>query len=339
MSPARFPRDDLGAQRLLVVDAHAGSFLDTTIAGLPSRLRAGDLLVLNDAATLPASLRGTSRGAPIEARLLEACADGSFRALLFGAGSWRDRTEDRALPPILVEGDVLDFDGLTARVVRVLPDSPRLCDLRFDARGAALWAALYRAGRPIQYAYLNRPLELWDVQTSYASRPWCAEMASAGRPLSWGLLLEARRRGVGIASLTHAAGISSTGDAALDALLPMAERYEIPEATVAAIRRVHQEGGRVVAVGTTVARALEGCAASHDGELVAGRGTTDLVLGPDVRPRIVDALLTGMHEPSESHYRLLHAFAPRALIAAAHAHAETEGYLTHEFGDSSLWFR
>jgi S-adenosylmethionine:tRNA ribosyltransferase-isomerase len=322
---------------MLVVDPSSGTFTDATIGALPSRLQAGDLLIVNDGATLPGSLSGTANGAFVEARILSVSDDERFTALLFGAGSWHDRTEDRALPLRLDEGAELHFEGVSARIVRVHPASPRLVDLRFDRKGAALWSALYRAGRPIQYSYLARPLELWDVQTPYASRPWCAEMPSAGRPLAIGILIEAKRRGVRIARLTHAAGISSTGDAELDALLPMAERYEIPEQTVRAIERARREGGRVIAVGTTVARALEGCAAAHDGELVAGPGTTDLVLGPEHRPRVVDALLTGMHEPTESHYRLLLAFAPRALVDSAHAHATRAGYLTHEFGDSTLW--
>jgi S-adenosylmethionine:tRNA ribosyltransferase-isomerase len=338
VSPATYPRDDVTSERLLVVDARSGSFSDATIGALPSRLRAGDLLVVNDGATLPGSLAGSVRGEPIEARIVEARDDGSFEVLLFGAGSWHNKTEDRPLPPRVSIDDAIRFEGLVAHVARVHPTSPRLVDLRFDVSGAELWSRLYRAGRPIQYSYLARPLELWDVQTPYASRPWCAEMPSAGRPLAWSLMLDARRRGVRIARLTHAAGISSTGDEALDRLLPMAERYEIPAETIEAIAQTRREGGRVIAIGTTVARALEGCAIAHDGELVAGRGTTDLILGPEHRPRIVDALLTGMHEPTESHYKLLLAFAPRALVEAAHAHATREGYLTHEFGDSSLWF-
>jgi S-adenosylmethionine:tRNA ribosyltransferase-isomerase len=141
---------------------------------------------------------------------------------------------------------------------------------------------------------------------------------------------------VRVASLTHAAGLSSTGDAALDARLPLPERFEIPAETVEAIRATKAEGGRVIAVGTTVVRALEGCAALHGGEVVAGTGTTDLVIGADFRPRVVDGLLTGMHDPEASHYRLLEAFAPLAVLDRAHAHAVELGYLAHEFGDSSL---
>jgi S-adenosylmethionine:tRNA ribosyltransferase-isomerase len=188
----------------------------------------------------------------------------------------------------------------------------------------------------VQYAYVEGPLELWHVQTRYASRPWCAELPSAGRPLAWSLLLALLRKGVALGSLTHAAGLSSTGDPALDALLPMPERFEIPEETAEAIRAAKSSGGRVVAVGTTVTRALEGSAAQHGGEVEPGAGVTDLVLRAGFRPRVVDGLLSGMHEPEASHYRLLEAFAPPEVLATAHAHAEASGYLAHEFGDSTL---
>jgi S-adenosylmethionine:tRNA ribosyltransferase-isomerase len=260
-----------------------------------------------------------------------------FTALLFGAGDHRTPTEERPPPPRLAAGAALDLGpDLEAVIERVWPASARLVDLRFRAGAARLWAALYRHGRPIQYAYVPDPLALWDTQTRYAARPVCAEMPSAGRPLTWEVLLELGRRGVGVAALTHAAGISSTGDAALDALLPLPERYEIPAETVRAVRAARQGGGRVIAVGTTAARALEGAAARGGGELAAGAGVTDLVIRRETQLRVVDGLLTGMHGPKESHYRILEALAPRDLLRRAHAHAEAEGYLAHEFGDATL---
>jgi S-adenosylmethionine:tRNA ribosyltransferase-isomerase len=206
----------------------------------------------------------------------------------------------------------------------------------FDAQGAALWSALYRAGRPVQYSYTAGPLALWHVQTVYGARPWAVEAPSAGLPLTWNLLLALRRRGVRLASLTHAAGLSSTGDAALDAALPRPERSDIPAATVEAVEATRAAGGRVVAVGTTVVRALEGRAVQHGGRLVPGEGTTDLLLGPGFVPRVVHGLLTGVHEPGSSHHALLQSFAPLPLLKEAAGHAEARGYLGHEFGDSCL---
>src|SRR5262249_56743905 len=118
--------------------------------------------------------------------------------------------------------------------------------LRLDRAGAALWAALYREGRPVQYSYLAHELPLWAVQNVYAGPPAAFEMPSAGRPLSWEILLGLRRRGVRWASLTHAAGLSSTGDPALDAALPLAEAFEIPAATARAIAETHGRKGRIV---------------------------------------------------------------------------------------------
>jgi S-adenosylmethionine:tRNA ribosyltransferase-isomerase len=161
-------------------------------------------------------------------------------------------------------------------------------------------------------------------------------MPSAGRPLAWSLLLGLRARGVGLARVTHAAGLSSTGDAALDASLPWPERFDVPEDTVDAVRATHRSGGRVIAVGTSVVRALEGDALLHGGELAAGEGTTNLVIGPGFVPRVVRGLFTGLHEATASHFALLQAFASKELLDRAYAHATTAGYEGHEFGDSCL---
>ncbi len=136
--------------------------------------------------------------------------------------------------------------------------------------------------------------------------------------------------------MTHEAGLSATGDAALDAALPFPERYEIPAPTALAIARTRDTGGRVVAAGTTVARALEGSASAHGGEVQAGRGLTDLRLSLGFERRVADGLLTGVHDPGTSHFELLGAFAPESLLRAAHRHAESRGYLGHEFGDACL---
>ena len=338
----RATRDDV---RLLVVDAGSapGRLDDRAVADLPDLLGAGDVLVLNDAATLPASLRGTGpSGAALELRLAgPPDPAGCWPAVLLGAGDWRTRTEDRPPPEPVLPGARIALGPaaqLTARVVSVSPLSPRLVDVRFDRDGAALLAALYRLGRPVQYAHQDAPLDLWSVQTTYAARPWAVEMPSAGRPLSWRVLAELRRRGVELRWLTHAAGLSATGDPALDAALPLPERYDIPAATATAVARARAEGRRIIAVGTTVVRALEGAArpASGRGQVVAGPGITDLVIGPSTRRRVVDGLISGIHAPGESHFRLLGAFAPAPLLGAAHHHARAAGYLPHELGDLCL---
>jgi S-adenosylmethionine:tRNA ribosyltransferase-isomerase len=341
---AAWPRDESETERLLVVDPAAESLADFAVRDLPALLRSGDLLVLNDAATLPASLTGEAAdGAPIEVRLLGPAEAGTWMAAAFGAGNWRWKTEDRPAPPPLPEGSTLTFGSrdeaapaLRATVVGVSDVSPRLVRLAFDRGGDALWSAVYRSGRPVQYSYVRAPLALWHVQTAYASRPWASELPSAGRPLTWRVLLEARRRGVELAAVTHAAGLSSTGEPALDAALPLPERFDIPAATVAAVARTRASGGRVVAVGTTVVRALEGAAEAGGGWLRPGEGRTALRVDGHFRRRVVDGVLTGIHQPGESHFDLLKAFAPEPLLRRAVAHAEREGYLAHEFGDSWL---
>jgi S-adenosylmethionine:tRNA ribosyltransferase-isomerase len=255
--------------------------------------------------------------------------------VLFGAGDWRIKTEHRPLPPPLPPGSRLRFGTeLAARVVR--QEGARLFTVSFDEVGDRFWNGLYRVGRPIQYAYVRAPFELFHVQTGYAGRPWSVEMPSAGRPLRWSVLLELRRRGVRLASVTHAAGLSSSGDAAFDGSLPRPERFFVPQSTVLAVNQTREAGGRVMAVGTSVVRALEGCALLHAGQLVAGEGTTNLVLGPGFVPTVVAGLFTGIHDPTASHFALLQAFVGRPLLERAYAHAEQAGYLGHELGDSCL---
>ncbi len=338
MNPARAPRAHHSATRLLHLAVQSGRIEHRSIADLPELLLPGDLLVVNDAATLPASLQGSMgpEDAPIELRLLALDVDGSWRAVLFGPGDWTTPTERRPPPAEVLIGAQLRLGELSARVEAVLPPSPRLLRVRFASEGAAFWSALYRSGRPVQYAYLARPLELWDVQTTYAARPWAVEAPSAGFPLSASLLGALRARGVAIASITHAAGLSASGDEALDVALPLEERFEVPERTVELAHAAQAAARRVVAVGTTVVRALEACALQANGALEAGAGTTTLKVGPGYRCRVVTGLLTGMHDPSASHYSLLAAFAPRPLLDLARAQAEAEGYLEHEFGDLCL---
>lgn len=350
MRPAHAPparRDDV---RMLVVDVTGSrgsrestasqdpELVDASFARIAEFLRPGDVLVVNDAATLPASLAGhTLSGAEVELRLIGPTDADTWRAVLFGQGDWHQRTEDRPPPPLLAPGEVVLLGGsLRAAVVSRSSLSPRLIEVSFDREGSDLWEALYAAGKPVQYSYLSDELALWSVQTVYGGRPWAAEMPSAGRPITWSLLLALRRRGVSVVSITHAAGLSATGDPAIDRALPLPERFDIPEATVRAIARARAAHGRVIAVGTTVVRALEGCAAQHGGELRPGTGTTDLVMNASFERCIVDGLLTGVHDPGESHFALLSAFADAETLARAWSHAMDLGYRSHEFGDTSL---
>src|SRR5262249_25210243 len=144
-----------------------------------------------------------------------------------------------------IVAEVVAVAGRRAELVaEVVAVAGRRVELVAKIDGDALWQAIYAAGRPVQYAHRPDLLPLWSVQTAYAARPWAAEMPSAGRPLTWELLLALRRAGIQIASLTHAAGLSSTGDDALDRALPWPERYQIPRRTSQAIGETRRHGGR-----------------------------------------------------------------------------------------------
>src|SRR5438067_4265318 len=252
MIAAREPVQRPGDARLLVIGA-ARAVTHAARAEWVDHLRPGDLVVANDAATLPASLHGThlASGVPIEVRLAGrsslAADDVSFSVVVFGTGDWRMRTEERPLPPALALGDRLALGPLTASVRSVLGHR-RLAVLRFEGDAATVWAGIARHGRPIQYAYMSKALALWDVWTSIAAQADAFEPPSAGFALDWATLGAMRRRGVGFATLTLAAGISSTGDPALDARLPLDEPYRVPAATAAAIGEAKARGGRVIAV-------------------------------------------------------------------------------------------
>lgn len=332
MKPATRPRRSDERERLLVIDPAEDRFEHYRIDALPRFFQPGDALVLNDAATLPASLRA---GPELELRLMSELEDGTWLALCLGRGDYRVPTEERGAPPPLSVGATLEFgNGLSARVRRVDPSASRLVCIEFVQRGGALWQALYRAAVPIQYAYVPAPLALWDVQNAYAARPWAFELPSAGKPLRFETLFGIAARGVTLASVTHAAGLSSTGEPALDARLPVAERYELSQENAARLRAALASGGRIIAVGTSVTRALE--AASMSGTLREGSRRTELLLGARSILRTCSGLLTGLHEPGTSHFALLEAYAPRSLLERAFRHAEQEGYVQHEFGDSCL---
>jgi S-adenosylmethionine:tRNA ribosyltransferase-isomerase len=332
MIPARATRPRT-ARRLLTLARHDGTVGHARLADLPRLLACGDLIVVNDAATLPASLPLVlPSGATGELRLVRTHDAGRcWQAVLMGAGDFRTPTEKRPLPELLTAPSELLVAGLPALVMSVSPQHPRLVEVEILADVDIIWAAIYRHGRPIQYAHVPEPLALWSVQTPFAARPWAVEAPSAGLPLDWELLTALRGHGIELAALSHGAGLSSTGDGALDAALPLPERYDVPEATLAAIAVARSRGTRVIAVGTSVVRALESAA-----QLGYRRGETDLVIGPGYRLRSVDGLLTGMHEPTASHFALLQAFVARPLLDAAYAEAEHAGYLGHEFGDANL---
>ena len=290
-------------------------------------LRPGDLVIANDAATLPASLQGLhrppaarSKSASPARRTLAQDDVREFSAIVFGEGDFRTRTEDRPAPPLLHPGRHSDTRPLSAVVDRLL-GHPRLITLRFEGLPDAIWAGIARHGRPIQYAHVSAPLALWDVWTPIAGPPVAFEPPSAGFALDWGTIAAIRARGIGFATLTHAAGISSTGDPELDLRLPFDEPYRIPVPAAAAIGRARPLGRPHRRIGTTVVRALED--AARHGRVRPGDGLATRRIGSATRLRVVDAILSGTHEPGSSHYELLRAFAPDATLAPSCRSART----------------
>jgi len=274
--------------------------------------------VLNDAATFPASMRVRFGNEYLELRLLPKQAEAkTWTAVLMGSGSWRDKTEDREAPPHLSMGDLL----------RPMPNPS-------SAPGGE--ASRHHWGKPVQYSYLDSELELWSVQNVYAGRPWAAELPSAGRPLDWSLLSTLKERGIQSVVLTHSKGLSATGDAHLDQLLPLEEFFEIPEAAAEAIQGAKTRGSKVIAVGTSVVRALESAALEGPGGLTAVRAKTRLRLHSGSPLQVVDGIISGLHELGESHFGLLEAFVPRQVLVEAMAEAEGRGYVSHEFGDTLI---
>lgn len=329
--PARRQRKVLALDRF-------GSIRPIGRRELDSSFDPGDLVVANDAATLPASMTGLHRktGDPVEVRLaafIPGADPTRFLAVVFGAGDHRTLTEDRPLPPHLSAGDRFDLGPLTAVVERV-GDHPRLVLVAFDGAWPAVLAGMTRHGRPIQYAHVPDPLEVWDVWTAIAARPFAFEAPSAGFFVDWRTVAGWQTRDVGFATVTHSAGISSTGDPELDARLPFDEVYAIPDATAMAIGETRKAGGRVIAVGTTVVRALE--AAATNGGVIAGEGVATGRIGRDTPLRVVDTILTGVHEPGDSHFELLGAFAEDSVLRELHQTAAALDYRTHEFGDALL---
>lgn len=318
---AREPPEARGIARdevRLLVSFRSGRMVHATFLDLPWFLDAGDLVVVNDSATLPAALTALQDdGAEIEFHLSTRLA----------RTTWVVEPRKVSPPP----GTVLRLpaDG-HARLIRPYRDSPRLWVAELRLPGG-LDAYLRRWGRPIAYPYVERAWPLEAYQTVYARRPGSAEMPSAGRPFSGRVLEALAARGVGVEAITLHTGVAS-----LEAHEPPYEEwFEVPERTAAAVETARADGGRIVAVGTTVVRALES-AVDASGAVRATSGWTDLVITPSQPVRSVTALLTGFHEPRASHLHMLAAVADPADLRLAYTEALTHGYLWHEFGDVHL---
>jgi S-adenosylmethionine:tRNA ribosyltransferase-isomerase len=311
--------------RLLV--AHRGGVEHTRFTHLAEFLSPGDLVVVNTSATLPAAVDG-ARGdeRPVTVHFATALDDGTWVVEV--------RPRDRASGPVEDgrPGDEIALpDGVRVVLIAAHPDGQqRLWQAAVGVEGGVP-AYLARHGRPIRYAYLSSPQPLAEYQTVFAREPGSAEMPSAGRPFTAELVTEVVTRGIAIAPIELHTGVSSQDPGEP----PQPERYRVPEPTARAVNMARAWGGRVVAVGTTVTRALES-AVDRAGVVRERAGWTDLVLGPDHPAQVVRGLITGWHAPGASHLRLLESVAGSELVERAYAEAIRARYLWHEFGDSCL---
>jgi S-adenosylmethionine:tRNA ribosyltransferase-isomerase len=312
--------------RLLVVDRAHDTILHSRFRELPRFVRPGDLLVLNTSATLAAALEATR-------------ADGTAVELRLSTPA-RDQDPDRLWIVELRRADAPFADAEVGEQL-ALPEGATATILAPYA-GVRLWLArldlpssvgeyLAAHGHPIRYRYVPRPWPLAAYQNVYAAEPGSAEMASAGRPFTAELITRLVAGGVLIAPVTLHTGVSSQERGER----PYPERYRVPLETARLVNAVRGWGGRVIATGTTVVRALE-TAARPDGTVEAGEGWTSLVVTPNRGLRTVDGLLSGLHEAQSSHIDILRAVAGEPLLTRSFVAAVEHGYRWHEFGDSQL---
>lgn len=314
-------RDDVA---LLVATRHDLRLDHARFHDLHCFLNAGDLLVVNTSATLAAALDARLGGKAVQLWLSTPSRDGAWVVEL--------RTHERQPYPRPPVGATLDLpNGGHAHLVERVGGSNRLVIARLDDLGEPLQDYLGKHGQPIRYGYVPEQWPVDAYQTVFGREPGSAEMPSAGRPFTARLVLELLGRGVLFAPVVLHTGVSSPerGEP------PYAERFRVPDPTARLVDAVHGWGGRVIAVGTTVVRALETVAAV-DGSLAAGAGWTNLVVTPERGIRAVDGLLTGWHERDSSHLQLLEAVAGAELVDRSYRAALECRYLWHEFGDLHL---
>lgn len=303
--------------RMLVTDRVTRAHSHAHFYDLPERLRSGDLLVVNDSATLPAA---------VLARRSDGCSLRLHVSTMIDTRLWM--VEPRAS---VVAGELLDLPGeATATMIApVEPPRRRLWYASFRLP-MQMYAYLAQYGAPIAYAYVDRSFPMREYQTFFARSLGSSEMPSAARPFTKPVVERLRSRGVEIATITLHCGVASFEAPER----PGTERFSVSNEAADRVNAARREGRRVVAVGTTVVRALE--SAATRGGLIASSGWTDLVIGEAYQLKAADALLSGYHDPTATHRSLLRAFVDSDLLEDAYTEAGEHGYACHEFGDVHL---
>ncbi len=310
--------------RMLVSRRSSGEIGEHGFRDLPGLLFPGDLLVVNTSATLPAQVRALGSGDGLAVHFSSPRPDGAWLVELRQVKGKISMPNGPGFPGQRISlpgGAVLTLEGkATGRLWRA-----RL--------SVGVVPYLLRYGTPIRYSYVERDWALPFYQTVFARAPGSAEMPSASRPFTPSMVIALVTRGVLIAPLTLHTGVSSL-EAGED---PYPEPYDVPPATARLVNHVQADGGRIIAAGTTVVRALETAALDRpDGQVAASAGWTSHVVTPETGVKVVDGLLTGLHEPRSSHLRMLAAFAGDELLSRCYETAIRSRYLWHEFGDVHL---
>lgn len=325
--PPEIERGSRDQVRLLVTTPRG--HVHARFADLPRFLSAGDLLVVNESATLPASLSALGPSGPFTLNLST-----RYAADLWLAEPRWDPARPGPMP--IHPGDEALVAGMTVRFVAAYPGIPRLWFVRPDG---PLEAILDREGSPIHYGYVPKVWPLEAYQSLFSRVPGSAEMPSAARPITPEIRRDLEDAGIRFAGIVLHSGVSSLEIEAdtveRQAVYP--EPFEVAEATARLVNRTRARGHRVLAVGTTVVRALES-AWTPEG-LRARQGFTRLFVHPGTSVRAVDGLLTGFHDPVTSHLAMLASLLGLPRVMEAYREAVANGYRWHEFGDSHLILR
>ena len=316
-------RDDV---RLMVSTPEGDA--DYSFTELPGLLEPGDLLVVNESATLPASLPAASRLGPIILNLSTRFTDDLWLA----EPRW---SPSRPGPLPLKEHELIQIGDAKAHLLQQYPGIPRLWFVHFETSARVLMA---KYGEPIHYSYAPA-YPMSNYQTIFSRFPGSVEMPSAARPITANVRDMLRARGIGIAGIILHTGVSSLEieDEMVEHQVLYPEVFRVPEATANAVNATHARGGHVIAVGTTVVRALE--TAWTPNGLRPCAGATGLYIHPGNRVHVIDGLLTGLHDPVTSHLAMLSAIAGLDRVKKAYGEAIQHRYLWHEFGDSHLLWR
>ena len=322
----------------MVADAAEDHITHAAFSELPEFLEPGDLVVVNVSQTLPAAVAATrADGSAVRVHFATRAPklDDRWRVVELRSADGANPVRGRAGETIAIRTPSDRPRPSHAELTLVAPyaSGSRLMLARLDGAGT-VEELLRDHGEPIRYGYVTHRWPLAAYQNVYARVPGSAEMPSAGRPFTHRLISELATRGIAVAPITLHTGVSSPERHEP----PFPEQYEVPESTARLVNLTRAAGGRVIAVGTTVVRALE-TVARADGSVTAGAGWTGLVIDPDRGVHAVDGLITGWHEPEASHLSMLAALAGEPFLERCYHAALDHGYLWHEFGDSHLILR